>query len=432
MTLWRPGMIGRRARQGQPRLGSPGRSRPGRRPGSRPPGLRPGAGLRALDRGRDALLPTAVRAPSRPWCLRRLGRLSGLGCLRALGAFAVLGALAVFGDFAARPRCGGGRGLGRRVAASPSGPSARWPPCGPRLGGPGRRRRGPLVVAFVRPRSARPARRRPARASAASGSATASAPASTTGSLRRRLIRRSAAGTRPSARAPARAGRRSAPGMPAGPAPPGSRAGRRLEEQDRAGDRRVQRPDDAAHRDPHEQVAATADRRAEPLPLAPDDDRDRAAQVGLAGRQRGVRLGPDDPQPADVQVGQRARQVVDGRQQQVLDGAGRGLDRRRGQRRLAMGREDDAVDARGLGAAQQRPDVLRVLERVEHEHERPARRARSPGRGSRRRRRTGAARRRGRCPGGRRSRPARSSEPPSTSTIGIRRLVAWRTSFSSA
>src|SRR6185369_16475568 len=71
-----------------------------------------------------------------------------------------------------------------------------------------------------------------------------------------------------------------------------------------------------------------------------------------------------------VEVAQRACQVVDRREQQVLDRAGGGLDRGRRQRRLVAGREDDAVDARRLGAPEQRPDVLGILERIEDEHER--------------------------------------------------------------
>ena len=68
-----------------------------------------------------------------------------------------------------------------------------------------------------------------------------------------------------------------------------------------------------------------------------------------------------------------------GAEQQVLDGAGRGLDRGRRERRLATGREDDAVDAGRLGAAQQRAHVLRVLERVEDQHERRLAALRGPG-----------------------------------------------------
>ena len=65
------------------------------------------------------------------------------------------------------------------------------------------------------------------------------------------------------------------------------------------------------------------------MTLAADDDGDRPAQVRLAGGERRLGLGPDDPQAAQVQVGQRAGQIVDGSEEQVLRRAGRCLDRRR-------------------------------------------------------------------------------------------------------
>ena len=71
-----------------------------------------------------------------------------------------------------------------------------------------------------------------------------------------------------------------------------------------------------------------------------------------------------------MQVGQRAGEVVHRAEQQVLDGAGRRLDGGRRERRLAARREQDAVHAGRLGAAQERADVLRILERVEDEDER--------------------------------------------------------------
>ena len=113
-----------------------------------------------------------------------------------------------------------------------------------------------------------------------------------------------------------------------------------------------------------------AGRPAEALAFAAHDDHDRAAQVGLTGRQRSVGVRADDPQASDVQVGQGLGQVFDRHEQQVLDGAGRGLDGGRRERRLAADRVDDAVDARGLGRSQQRAEVLRILERIEHEDER--------------------------------------------------------------
>ena len=79
---------------------------------------------------------------------------------------------------------------------------------------------------------------------------------------------------------------------------------------------------------------------------------------------------PTIRRPAEVEVGEGAGEIVDGREQQVLRGAGRRLDRGRRERRLALRRKDDAVDAGRLGAAEQRAHVLRILERVEDEHER--------------------------------------------------------------
>ena len=67
---------------------------------------------------------------------------------------------------------------------------------------------------------------------------------------------------------------------------------------------------------------------------------------------------------------QRACKVVDRRQEQVLARAGGRLDRGRTERRLPARREDDAVDAAGLGAPEQGAQVLGVLEGVEREDER--------------------------------------------------------------
>jgi hypothetical protein len=51
----------------------------------------------------------------------------------------------------------------------------------------------------------------------------------------------------------------------------------------------------------------------------------------------------------DVEIGERFRQVIDGHEQEMLDGSGRSLDRGGREGRLVAGREDDAVDARRLG-----------------------------------------------------------------------------------
>ena len=257
-----------------------------------------------------------------------------------------------------------------------------------------RRRLGGLAVlaprcrwsSLERPRFDRPARRRPAPGvGRIAVRATASAPASTTGSLAGGgLIRR--LGCRHADR---RLGRRRA--LVGGRLrdagwrrrPPGSTLGDASKSRIEPATAAFSDPIDAAHRDPHEQVAATADRRAEPLALAPDDERERAAQVGLAGGQRGVRRRPrrsaargragPPARPAGRRPGASSRCSTAPAEALIADGR---------QRRLAMGREEDAVDARGLGAAQQRarrsagPRASRARART------AAHRARSPGRGS--------------------------------------------------
>ena len=56
--------------------------------------------------------------------------------------------------------------------------------------------------------------------------------------------------------------------------------------------------------------------------------------------------------------------------QQVFDRAGRGIDHRRGDAGGAMAGQDDAMHTAGLGAAQQRAQVLRVLHLVEQQQQR--------------------------------------------------------------
>jgi hypothetical protein len=123
------------------------------------------------------------------------------------------------------------------------------------------------------------------------------------------------------------------------------------------------------HRDADHGVTAAPDGGPEPLALAADDDRQGSAQVRLAGSQRRVGVRADDPETADVEVGQGRREVVHWRQQQVLDGSRRGLDGGRRERRLAMGRVDDALGPGCLGGAQEGAEVLGILERIEDQHE---------------------------------------------------------------
>ena len=83
-----------------------------------------------------------------------------------------------------------------------------------------------------------------------------------------------------------------------------------------------------------------------------------------------LEVGAGDPHASGVQVGERCWQVVHRTEQQMLDGPGRGLDGRWTERRLAMCREQDAVDTGGLGAAQERSNIVRIFQGIEDQDER--------------------------------------------------------------
>ena len=212
----------------------------------------------------------------------------------------------------------------------------------------------------------------------------------------------------------------------------GSRWASDLEEQDRAGDGRVQRSDRAAHRDADEQVAAASNRRTEALALAPDDERERAAQVGLARGERRVAVRAGDPDAAAVEVDERA-----------------GRDRRPGTSSRCSTAPAEALIADGvsgawrlLGKSTPWTPAASALRRSDptlcgsSSESRTRTNGGSPRSAARARMSSIVAKRRGsttRATPWWPSKPARAvSEPPSTSTIGIRRLVACRTIFSSA
>src|SRR5665811_2116154 len=132
----------------------------------------------------------------------------------------------------------------------------------------------------------------------------------------------------------------------------------------------IERRNPATHRDPDQQVAAPADWGRQAASLAADDEHEGAAQICLAVRERGIRIGTHDPETPEVEACERAGEVVDRREEQVLARARGRLDRRRAERRLAARREEDAVDTGSLGAPEQRAQVLRVLEGVERQDER--------------------------------------------------------------
>jgi hypothetical protein len=71
-----------------------------------------------------------------------------------------------------------------------------------------------------------------------------------------------------------------------------------------------------------------------------------------------------------VEIGERPAEVVDRAEQEMLHGACGRLDRGGRQGGLPTYREDHAMDTGRLGTAQQRADVLGILQRIEDQHER--------------------------------------------------------------
>src|SRR3954453_22285721 len=98
------------------------------------------------------------------------------------------------------------------------------------------------------------------------------------------------------------------------------------------------RADRAAHGNADEEVAAAADGGTEAVSLAADHDGERASEVGLAHGQGGGLLGPDDPEAADVKVGEGAGEVIERTEEEMLGRARRRLDGGGAERRLAFGR----------------------------------------------------------------------------------------------
>ena len=143
-----------------------------------------------------------------------------------------------------------------------------------------------------------------------------------------------------------------------------------LEQEDRSSHRRVERVDATAHRDPNEQVETAARRRREASPFPADHQREGAAEVGLAVRERCSRVRADGPQPARVQFSERFGEVVHLHDRHVLARARGRLDGDGAEWRSPARWDDDAVDAGRLGAAEECAEVARVLDGVQDEHER--------------------------------------------------------------
>ncbi len=77
----------------------------------------------------------------------------------------------------------------------------------------------------------------------------------------------------------------------------------------------------------------------------------------------------DAPEVALLQGFQRANEINDAREAQVLGGASRGLNGDRAKRsRTSLGKHN-AIDASSLGSPQKRAQILRILDAIEGQHQ---------------------------------------------------------------
>ena len=147
--------------------------------------------------------------------------------------------------------------------------------------------------------------------------------------------------------------------------------------------------------------------RRRPWPSAPTTSAVGYCQIQLIVWRFGLGVQPHRPDPGLLEFLERPRDVDDVRDRHVMHGAGRCLGRRAVERRRPPRLPDDAGRAGGVDRAQDRADVLRILDAVEHDDQRRARvrAARGPSSVGCR----AALRRRRRRPDGRRRRASRSS-----------------------
>src|SRR5688500_14041680 len=143
-----------------------------------------------------------------------------------------------------------------------------------------------------------------------------------------------------------------------------------LEEEQGPCGRRIQACHLPRHGEADEHVAAPPGGPRQTAPLAPHDDRDGSAQVGIPGGCGRLLVGGDEPEAAGLELVDRLADGRQPREEQVLARAGARLHRGGAERgRAALG-EDHPVDPRRLRGAKQGAEVRRILEVLEHENER--------------------------------------------------------------
>ena len=116
-------------------------------------------------------------------------------------------------------------------------------------------------------------------------------------------------------------------------------------------------------------IAGAADERVEAGTLAAEDDDQIAGKVEPVVVNGAALVETDDPEVVALELFEGADEVDDARDAEVLRSAGAGFDSRWAEGRGAALGEENAVDAGAIGNAEERAEVLRVLDAVEGEDE---------------------------------------------------------------
>lgn len=143
-----------------------------------------------------------------------------------------------------------------------------------------------------------------------------------------------------------------------------------LKKNDGAGRANVQRRDAAGHRNAQHDIAGSAGEVVQAGAFAPEDQHAACRQVVLVVVDLSPLIEARAPEAGLLESAERADKVDDTRQPHMLRRTRRGLDGGSAQRRGTPLRRDHSIDARSLGAAQQRTKILRIFDAVQSQHQR--------------------------------------------------------------
>src|ERR1700733_12120792 len=145
---------------------------------------------------------------------------------------------------------------------------------------------------------------------------------------------------------------------------------RRFVKTDGDGDGRVERGERTRHRQTRQAIARGLDSSAKPLSLRTDDEDHRTCQVDLLDGIRSAGIEANDAKPGLLQRGERAGKGRHATEDRVLDRARRRSKRRSRERRRTMFGPKNGGRAARHARAQNRAEVLRILQLVERDDER--------------------------------------------------------------